>query len=439
MKEGYKETPVGMIPEDWGVKKLGELGVTYNGLTGKTKEDFGFGMPYIPYKNIFKNSSIDPEYLDFVQVSPDENQNTCKYGDIFFTTSSETAEEVGMSSVLLKEIPETYLNSFCFGFRLTDFHTLIPDYARYLLRGDDTRKILNVLAQGYTRYNLSKTNLLERLLLKIPPLSEQSKIASILSTVDDKIDSINQRIEETRKLKQGLMQQLLTRGIGHSKFKDSPLGEIPESWEVVKIEDLLDAGRIISHLDGNHGELYPKANEFIGHGIPYIGANSFVDGRVDFSLCKRLSIERASKFKKGVAKSGDVLFAHNATVGPVAFLETKHEYVILSTTATYYRLDNKTIDSKFWLYFLCSDSFKSQYSRVMGQSTRNQVPITMQRSFISIVPTYNEQRLIGNILCAVDNKITTLQGKKTDYEQLKKGLMQQLLTGKIRVKLSRQL
>ncbi|MCV5632786.1 restriction endonuclease subunit S, partial [Escherichia coli] len=87
------------------------------GLTGKTKEDFGAGKPYIPYINIFKNSRIDIQNLEYVQVNDDERQSVVKYGDIFFTTSSETPEEVGMSSVLLEEVSEVFLNSFCFGFR----------------------------------------------------------------------------------------------------------------------------------------------------------------------------------------------------------------------------------------------------------------------------------------------------------------------------------
>jgi len=206
----FKDSPLGRIPEGWEVEVLGDLGKTFNGLSGKTKEHFGKGRPFIPYKNIFKNSSIDPSYLDYVTICEDENQTQVQYGDIFFTTSSETAAEVGFSSVLLTELPNTYLNSFCFGFRLHDFNILLPEYARYLMRGDLTRKAITELAQGYTRYNLSKITLLERLQLGIPPLAEQSKIASVLSAIDDKYDHMFEKKTEYYKLKKGLMQQLLT-------------------------------------------------------------------------------------------------------------------------------------------------------------------------------------------------------------------------------------
>jgi type I restriction enzyme, S subunit len=292
---------------------------------------------------------------------------------------------------------------------------------------------LNMLSSGTTISYLSRAQF-ESFKILIPnTILEQQKIAEILSTVDEKIDIINDQITQTTEFKKGLMQKLFTKGIDHTQFKNSSFGEIPESWETIKIGELLEAGRILSHLDGNHGELYPKASEFIEEGIPYVSANCFQKGKVDFSLCKKLSPERAKQFKKGIAKNGDVLFAHNATVGPVAFLETNLEYVILSTTATYYRLDNKTIDAKYWLYFLGSFYFVNQYSKVMGQSTRNQVPITMQRSFLSILPPFQEQKKIGDILSTTDEKLGVLHSKRGAYQELKKGLMQHLLTGKIRV------
>lgn len=206
----FVDSKLGMIPEGWRVVKLGEIGSTYNGLSGKSKDDFGNGEPYIPYMNIFSNNTINPNWLEYVSISPDENQNAVKYGDVFFTTSSETPEEVGMSSVLLDDIGTVYLNSFCFGFRLNDFNALLPDYAKFLFRGQAVRKSIVVFAQGSTRFNLSKTNLLKRLHLALPPISEQKEIANILTSVDEKMKSLLQKKEEYTKLKKGLMEQLLT-------------------------------------------------------------------------------------------------------------------------------------------------------------------------------------------------------------------------------------
>ena len=194
---------------EWEYTIFGNLGDTYTGLTGKTKEDFGAGKPYIPYINIFKNSRIDIQNLEYVQVNDDERQSVVKYGDIFFTTSSETPEEVGMSSVLLEEVSEVFLNSFCFGFRLNNFETLIPKYARYLFRSEHVRRQISTLGQGATRYNLSKRQLI-KLELKLPCVEEQQKIAAVLSAADAEISTLEKNLTCLRDEKKALMQQLLT-------------------------------------------------------------------------------------------------------------------------------------------------------------------------------------------------------------------------------------
>ncbi len=101
------------IPQGWRFTRVGDLGSAYSGLRSKSKCDFGYGVPYIPYMNIFADSKINTKNFDLVNVKEKENQSKVKYGDIFFTISSETPEEVGMSSVLLEEVNELYLNSFC--------------------------------------------------------------------------------------------------------------------------------------------------------------------------------------------------------------------------------------------------------------------------------------------------------------------------------------
>ncbi|MCZ8330660.1 MAG: restriction endonuclease subunit S [Flavobacterium sp.] len=196
--------------EKWQEYHLGFLGNTYSGLSGKSKEDFGIGLPYIPYKNIYGNPSIDITYMDYVNIKPIENQNQVIYGDIFFTVSSETPDEVGMSSVLLdKSIEELYLNSFCFGFRLNDFKTLLPEFASHYFRGDKFRFEMLKAAQGATRFNLSKSNV-TKLKIVIPSVAEQLKIASFLSGIDKETKALECELLYFQKQKQGLMQQLLT-------------------------------------------------------------------------------------------------------------------------------------------------------------------------------------------------------------------------------------
>ncbi|WP_347160130.1 restriction endonuclease subunit S [Pontibacter chitinilyticus] len=217
-------------------------------------------------------------------------------------------------------------------------------------------------------------------------------------------------------------------------YKPSPLGMIPQEWEVYKIGELLSKGILVDHLDGNHGELYPRSEEFVSTGVPYLSANNFFNGYVDFNSCKFLHPERAKQFRKGIAKNGDVLFAHNATVGPVAILNTELEYVVLSTTATYFRCNPNLLSNLYLREYFTSDYFINQYSRVMGQSTRNQVPITTQRKFYTILPKLSEQKKIASILYCWDEAILYTQQILYKLLERNKGLTLQLLTGKKKLK-----
>ena len=196
--------------DEWTKVKLADIGKTFNGLSGKSAKDFGKGKPFIPYKTIFDNSKIDLKKVDYVIVEKKEKQNIVQYGDVFFTTSSETANEVAMSSVLLDdEVDEVYLNSFCFGYRLYNFDLLIPEFAEYLFRGNDFRRRTYNLAQGSTRFNISKNEVMQ-ITVRIPSIDEQSAIAKTLTNVDKEISLLNKEVTELNQQKKGLTQLLLT-------------------------------------------------------------------------------------------------------------------------------------------------------------------------------------------------------------------------------------
>lgn len=192
---------------EWKECQLGDLGDSFNGLTGKTKENFGSGYPFITYMNVFSNSRIDITQVDHVVIEENENQNIAKYGDFFFTVSSETPNEVGMASVLLDEVENLFLNSF--GFRLFDFETLNPKYAQFLLRFQSFREQICLLAQGSTRFNISKTGV-KQIILSLPSIEEQIAIAQVLQAADKGISLLKVKVEKYREQKKGLMQVLLT-------------------------------------------------------------------------------------------------------------------------------------------------------------------------------------------------------------------------------------
>jgi type I restriction enzyme, S subunit len=187
---------------------FGDLGETFGGLSGKIKTDFGEGSPFITYMNIFNNSKVNPDEVDLVKVGDNENQNKLKYGDILLTGSSETPQELGMSSVILDEMQTCYLNSFCFGFRLHNFDALLPEFARYLMRGQHVRKFMFKHAQGSTRFNLSKITLKTKLKITLPDIDEQKKIYEKLDSMEQCVLDIKNTIKRSENLRKSLINQI---------------------------------------------------------------------------------------------------------------------------------------------------------------------------------------------------------------------------------------
>lgn len=195
---------------DWEVKKLGEVGKIYGGLSGKTKQDFGSGNSYyIPFMNVMKNVVTDKNFIEKVNLKQGETQNRVLKNDLLFNGSSETPEELGISSVLLEDIDNLYLNSFCFGFRIFD-KNVSPIFLSYVMRSPYGREVIFYLAQGATRYNLSKANFFNLEIAFPKSLTEQTHIATILSDMDSEIESLENQLAKARQIKEGMMQELLT-------------------------------------------------------------------------------------------------------------------------------------------------------------------------------------------------------------------------------------
>ena len=166
--------------KDWEQRKLGEIGTTYSGLSGKTKDDFGHGQAsFITYMNVYSNPVSRCDMVEPIEI--DNRQNEVEIGDVFFTTSSETPEEVGMTSVLTEKRGTIYLNSFCFGFR--PFEKIDKYYLAYMLRSKNTREKIILLAQGISRYNISKNKVME-ISVEVPSFDEQILIGKKFQLID---------------------------------------------------------------------------------------------------------------------------------------------------------------------------------------------------------------------------------------------------------------
>ena len=194
---------------DWKEVRLGDIGYIFGGLTGKSSEDFGTGNAnYITFMNVISNVVSKESGVEKVSVGAGEHQSAVLPGDVLFNGSSETPEEVGFGSAVPQALAGTYLNSFCFGFRPNKDSDLDSKFFAYLTRSSLGREIIRPMAQGSTRYNLAKTNLLNGHFPR-PPINEQKAIASVLSDMDDEIEALEKRLSKTRDLKQGMAQELL--------------------------------------------------------------------------------------------------------------------------------------------------------------------------------------------------------------------------------------
>lgn len=193
----------------WKSHRVGDLGVFYSGLSGKSKADFGSGTAhYITFMNVLANAIIDVRKLERVRILDGETQNAVAKDDLFFNTSSETPEEVGMCAVLTEHLENTYLNSFCFGFRITNAE-MYPLFLSYFFNSQEGRKIMSVLAQGATRYNLSKTYFSDTI-ITVPEKGEQIAIASILSDMENEIEQLHEKLAKYQYIRSGMMSELLT-------------------------------------------------------------------------------------------------------------------------------------------------------------------------------------------------------------------------------------
>ena len=422
MKEGYKETQIGMVPKDWDVVILehhadirGRIG--WKGL--KQSEYVENGPSLIANKHI-KNGKIDWESCDHITVERynESIEIGLELGDVVFSKDGALG-----NPALITELPnKATINSTMMLVR--PHLKLDPSFLYQILCSSLFSRLVKEKVSGSSIPHIFQRDM-KSFLLPLPHPFEQSEIASILSTVDEKIDSINQRIEKTQKLKQGLMQQLLTRGIGHTKFKDSPLGEIPESWEVVKLGDYQDL--MTNGFVGTATEYYVDTG-----GVIYIQGYNVKENKFRYTGIKYISNDFHKKHKKSHLKEGDLLTVQTGHIGTTVVvpeeLEGANCHALIIT-----RVKRAFFTPEYISFFLNSGKGKERIKIIEVGSTLAHINVGDFMKFLVPKPSLEEQQWISGILSKVENKMDILQEKKTEYEQLKKGLMQQLLTGKIRV------
>ena len=259
----------------------------------------------------------------------------------------------------------------------------------------------------------------------LPPKGQQAELAELLWAMDFEVESKISLMNSTSAFVESKLKALLMGEVQTAR-RETKLGPINADWECHTLETLIKREIISSHLDGNHGSYYPRSEEFVDDGVPYISANCISENEISFANAKYLTEDRAATIKKGIALNGDILLAHNATVGPVAKLQTKLEKVILGTSLTYYRVNENKMNRDFLFYFMKSRLFQAQLEKVMNQSTRNQVPITTQRSLLFIVPPISTQNLLVTELNRIDDLRKELKMMVRKSKSLQRSIINQI-------------
>ena len=378
--------------------RLGEVGYIYGGLTGKSKEHFGRGnAKYITFLNVLSNTVIDTSVLQNVIVSADEHQNVVQSGDLFFNNSSETPAEVGMCACLETNLRGTYLNSFCFGFRSTISNVLWPRFVALLFNSVYGRKKMSALAQGATRYNLSKEQFLN-LEIEIPSYSEQKHIASILSTVDSNINALQSLIFKYEAIKKATVNLLL-----------NPHKSIP----AVKLGEVADISR---------GGSPRPIQDFItsdSNGINWIKIG---DVSVDAKYIERTEerIKPTGVAMSRQVKAGDFILSNSMSFGRPYIL--KIDGCIHDGWLAIQNYQN-TFDVNYLYYLLGSDMVFTQYAEnAAGSSVKN-----LNKDIVAKIrlpaPSLSEQREIVKRIAAIDEVLINCKRQLAKAQQMKQGMM----------------
>ncbi|CUB17615.1 Type-1 restriction enzyme EcoKI specificity protein [Bacillus safensis] len=395
----------------WEQRKLGELGETYTGLSGKTKDDFGHGEgKFVTYMNVFANTVADSGLTESVEI--DMKQNEVKYGDVFFTTSSETPEEVGMSSVWTENSANTYLNSFCFGYRPKEKFDL--HYLAFMLRSSNVRKKITFLAQGISRYNISKTKVMD-IQVPTPSFEEQKKIGIIFKNLDNLITLHRRKLELLKDTKKSLLQKMFPKD--GANVPEIRFAGFTDVWGQRKLESI--CGKIRNAFVGVATPYYVEDGHF------YLESNNVKDGQINRNKQVFINDEFYKKQKNNWLHTGDLVMVQSGHVGHTAVIPEElnntaaHALIIFSN----YR---EKVDPYFLNYQFQTHKSKKHLGNITTGNTIKHILASEMKNFQVDIPKYEEQKKIGNFFRQLDDTITLHQRELNLLKNLKKSLLQQM-------------
>jgi len=433
--EEFKDSPVGRIPKDWDVKTLRELSVggISNGFF-KKPELVGSGYRLVNVFDLYQDFGIDLSLVERVNATEQEQR---KYfiqpGDCFFTRSSLVLSGIAQCNII-RDVPEPALFE-CHLMRVRpDKSQVIPEFLALWCRSPWARKFFMSRAKQVTMTTISQPDIAP-LPVPLPSKSEQESIVEIHDAVSDAIAHTSSLIAKLKQMKAGLLHDLLTRGldengelrdaIGHpEQFKDSPLGRIPKDWEIRTCESV--CREIVVGIVIKPSQYYQSS------GVPALRSANVREAGLNPSDLVFISERSNRLLAKSMIRTGDVLtvrtgYPGTSCVVPPEFNGANCVDIIISRPGA-------EIESAFLATWINSDFGKDQVLRVQGGLAQQHFNVGELQKLLIAKPSIEEQRAIQTRIEAYDTRIRAEEAYREKLNLQKKGLMHDLLTGKVRVK-----
>ena len=367
------------------------------------------------------DESKNQEVLD--DFSPNI-KHLVKVDDILITKAGP-AHRVGVVALARNIRSNVLLSGKMTAIRVNE--KLEPSFLAYALCQQDAQNHLKANTTGMAS---SQTNFTHDALLRVPILlphkSEQNKIASILTSVDEVIENTQKQIDKLQDLKKATMNELLSKGIGHTEFKDSELGRIPKSWEVKTIEELTS-----KVIDGPHST--PK---YVDSGVPFVTVRNITSGNIEFANLKYITEDDYDEFmRRGKPDLGDILYSKDGSIGHTAIVQTRRKFAYFVSVALL-KTKQDIVNSTFLNFALQSGYIWKQTELLNEGSGLKHMVLRSIKSLKIGLPSEAEQQIINRTISSIDRSIDNHRNKLSQTNALKKSLMQDLLTGKVRVQVN---
>jgi type I restriction enzyme S subunit len=430
-----------IVPNDWRFLPLTDVIEVKHGFQFREEHFADYGMPIVKIGNLTYGSNVNMKSYSMVPRERFDNYESFRLqlGDVLMALTGATLGKVSLFNFK----PLSLQNYRVGNFLPKSISTITKDFIFWVLQSEFVQAKIEDMVNQAAQPNIGKADL-ESMFIPVPPVAEQVKISQALTSINRVIEKTQAQIDKLKDLKTAMMQELLTNGVGtkpasadtalnnstasqesyipHTEFKDSPVGRIPKSWEVVELD------QITKVIDCKHAT--PK---YFSDGYPVVKPGNIREGNLNVDACAftdRAGFDNLNE--NHTPRVGDIIYSRNQTYGIGAYVDRNVEFCIGQDVCIIHPL---SCDSKFIYYVLNSPVVRHQVEFLAAGSTFKRINLGAIRKLKMLQPPIKEQLKIAEIFESMDKKIIITSAKLKALQNTKKALMQDLLTGKVRVKL----